>query len=375
MSEKVEDLKKDRDKIIVRTSIIGIAANVFLAAFKAVVGLLSNSIAVILDAVNNLSDALSSVITIIGTFLAGKKADANHPLGHGRIEYISAMLVSAIVLYAGGMSLYESVLKIINPIKPKYTTTSLIIIGTAVVVKIILGTYVKKTGKSVNSGALVASGSDALFDAIISFSVLVSAVILLLTGVSLEAYVGVIISLFIVKSGLDMLLETVDDIIGKRVDRDVLSEIKKTICSEEVVSGAYDMLLHSYGPDRYIGSVHIEVPDTMTAGEIDKLERRIAANVYEKHGIYLAGIGIYSVNTTDPEICEMREKIYTALHKYKGLLQVHGFHVDKDAKEISFDIILDFALEDKNETFNLIQHDIKSMYPDYNIIIAMDLDV
>ena len=158
---------ENRDKVIVRTSIVGIVANIFLAAFKAVVGILSHSIAVVLDAVNNLSDALSSVITIVGTKLAGKLPDKKHPLGYGRIEYLSAMIVAAIVLYAGITSLVESVKKIIHPEKADYSAVALIIIASAVVVKLILGRYVKAQGEKVNSSALVASGADASFDAIL----------------------------------------------------------------------------------------------------------------------------------------------------------------------------------------------------------------
>ena len=187
----------DRNKIIIRTSIIGIAANLFLVAFKAVVGLLANSIAVILDAVNNLSDAVSSVITILGTRLAGRKPDADHPYGHGRYEYLSAMVVSAIVIYAGVTAFVESVKKIIYPEMPDYSAVSLIIIGGAVIVKFFLGRYVKSVGKRINSNSLVSSGSDALFDAVLSLSVFVSAVIYISTGLSLEAYVGVLISIFI----------------------------------------------------------------------------------------------------------------------------------------------------------------------------------
>ena len=194
MSKSNKPAAKNRDAVIVRTSVIGIIANIFLAAFKAAVGILSNSIAVVLDAVNNLSDVLSSVVTIAGTKLAGKKPDKKHPLGYGRVEYLSAMIVAAIVLYAGITSLVESIKKIINPETPDYSAVSLIIIGSAVFVKIFLGIYVKKKGQSVNSGSLIASGSDALFDAILSASVLVSAIIFMLTGISLEAYVGVLIS-------------------------------------------------------------------------------------------------------------------------------------------------------------------------------------
>lgn len=288
------DMKQERDRAIVRTSAIGIGANLLLAAFKAAVGLAAHSIAVVLDAVNNLSDALSSVITIVGTKLAGRKPDKKHPLGHGRIEYLSAMIVAAIVLYAGVTSLVESVKKIITPEAADYSALSLVIIAVAVAVKLVLGRYVKSVGQRVNSGALTASGSDAMFDAILSASVLACALIYIFTGVGLEAYVGVVIAGFIIKAGVEMLVDTVDDILGRRADRELLADIRKTICEEKDVFGAYDLILHSYGPEQTIGSVHVEVPDTMTAAEIDGLERRVAERVYRAHGVILAGIGIYA---------------------------------------------------------------------------------
>ena len=205
----------DREKTIVRTSVIGIVTNVLLVGFKAFVGLMSNSIAIILDAVNNLSDALSSVVTIIGAKLGAKQPDKKHPLGYGRIEYLSSMIVAALVLYAGITSLVESIKKIIHPEAADYGAVTLVILFVAIAAKLILGLYVKKQGKRVNSGALVASGSDAMFDAILSASVLASAVVYLIWGVSLEAYVGVVIAGFIIKAGVEMMIETLNDIIGK----------------------------------------------------------------------------------------------------------------------------------------------------------------
>ena len=234
MSEKEQlndtaELAVDRNKIIVKTSIVGIAANLFLVAFKAVVGLLSHSIAVILDAVNNLSDALSSVITIVGAKLANRQPDKKHPLGHGRIEYISAMVVAAIVLYAGITSLVESVKKIITPEEADYSVISLIIIAAAVGVKLVLSRYVKAQGRIANSQSLIASGSDAGFDAILSLSVMASALIYTIWGISLEAYVGAVISLFIIKAGIEMLMETINDILGKRADPEITKKNKKII--------------------------------------------------------------------------------------------------------------------------------------------------
>ena len=272
---------ENRDRVIVRTSVIGILANLFLAAFKAAVGLLSHSIAVVLDAVNNLSDALSSVITIIGTKLAGKKPDKKHPLGYGRIEYLSALIVSAFVLYAGITALVESVKKIIHPEAADYSAAGLVIIASAVIVKLLLGRYVKATGEKVNSGALIASGSDAVSDAALSLSVFISAVIFMVTGFSLEAYVGVVIAVFIIRAGLEMMMETLDDILGKRADRELVKAVKKTVISVPGVRGAYDLFIHNYGPEQQVASIHVEVPDTMTADEIDEMERRIAYEVYK----------------------------------------------------------------------------------------------
>ena len=367
--------EQTRDSVIIRTSVIGILANIFLAGFKAAVGLLSNSIAVVLDAVNNLSDALSSVITIIGTKLASKLPDKKHPLGYGRIEYISAMLVAAIVLYAGVTSAVESIKKIIHPEAADYSATSLIIIGAAVIVKIILGRYVKAKGKQVNSGALVASGSDAMFDAVLSLSVFVSAVIFILTGISLEAYVGIIISAVIIKAGFEMLTDTIDEILGKRADRDMVKAIKETICEDKSVAGAYDLFLHSYGPDKFIGSVHVEIKDSMTAAEIDAMERRIAGKVYEKHGVALAGIGIYTINTQDDAAAKLRADITRTVMSHEGILQMHGFYADLEKRSVSLDIIIDFAVDDRRALFNEIEKELSEAYPDYSIDMAMDIDI
>ena len=300
---------ENRDAVIIRTSIIGIIANIFLAGFKAAVGILSNSIAVILDAINNLSDALSSVITIVGTKLSNKKPDKKHPLGYGRIEYLSALLVAGIVLYAGITSFTESVKKIIHPVKSDYSTISLIIIAVAVFVKVALGWYVKNQGKKVNSNSLIASGSDASFDAVLSASVLASAIIYICSGVSLEAYIGVLISAIIVKSGIEMMMETVDDILGSRPDGEFSKEIKKIICEDEEVRGAYDLILNNYGPERNYGSVHIEILDTMTADQIDILTRRIQARVFYKTGVILTGIGIYSHNAKNKKALQIDENV------------------------------------------------------------------
>lgn len=373
----MKDLSEEiviREKTIVRTSIIGIVTNVLLVGFKAFVGLLSNSIAIILDAVNNLSDALSSVVTIIGAKLGAKQPDKKHPLGYGRIEYLSSMIVAALVLYAGITSLVESIKKIIHPEVADYNTVSIIIISVAIIVKLILGLYVKKQGKKVNSGALVASGSDALFDAILSASVLASAIVYLVWGISLEAYVGVIIAGFIIKAGVEMMIETLNDIIGKREDAETTKELKRVVCEEESVLGAYDVTLFNYGPNKNYGSVHVELPDTLTVDEVDRITRRIQTNVFHKTGVILTGVGVYSHNTSNDEAAQMRNKIQETVLSHDWALQMHGFYADTEKKTVRFDVVVSFDA-DRKEALETLCSEVTALYPEYEVLIVPDVDV
>ena len=372
-ASEISALTADREKIIVRTSFIGIGANVLLAAFKAIVGLLSHSIAVVLDAVNNLSDALSSVITIIGAKLGAKQPNKKHPLGYGRVEYISSMLVAAIVLYAGITSLVESVKKIIHPEKADYSALTLVIIAVAIVVKLILGAYVKAQGEKVNSGALVASGSDALFDAVLSASVLASAVICLIWNISLEAYVGVIIACFIIKAGIEMMLETLDDIIGQRSDAEITASLRKLICEDEDVRGAYDIILFNYGPNKNYGTVHIELPDTMTVDDVDRITRRIQINVFQKTGVILTGVGVYSYNTTNDEAARIRNALQKAVLSNEWAMQMHGFYADTENKTLRYDVVVSFDI-DREQAQSILNELTHKMYPDYAASIVLDTD-
>ena len=364
-----------REKEIIKVSIIGIIANLFLAAFKAAIGALTNSIAITLDAVNNLSDVLSSIITIIGTRIASRKPDKKHPLGHGRVEYLSAGLIAIIVLYAGITSLVESVKKILNPSEPEYTNIALIIVAVAVVVKLVLGSYVKSKGKKLNSDSLVASGEDARLDAVISASTVVAALIYIFWGVSLESYLAALISLVIIKAGYEMISETLSEIIGERIDKDVIDELKQTIMEFEDVYGVYDVVLHNYGPDTLIGSLHIEVLDTYTAGQLDELQRHLMKAAYDKNNIILAGISVYARNSKNDRAKQDFEKVRHLVMSHKYVLQMHGFYINYEEKIMNFDIILDFDSPDRNGEYMHILSDVQEAFPDFAIGITLDLDV
>ena len=366
----------DREKQIVRTSIIGIIANIFLAGFKAFVGMVTHSIAITLDAVNNLSDALSSIITVVGTKLAAQSPDYKHPYGHGRVEYLSAMVISAIILYAGVTAFIESVKKIINPVTPDYTTVSLIIVAVAIATKIILGRYVQAVGKKVNSGSLEASGKDALLDSVISATTLVAAVLYLVSGISIEAYLGAVIALVIIKAGIDVMRETISLLLGERVDKELSVSIKRFIATSfEDVNGAYDLTLHNYGPDIYLGSVHIEIPDDYTVEKLDILTRDICDAVKEKFNVVLTAVSIYAANTDDAEKAGARSKISGMALKHEFVKGFHGFYINDASKQISFDVVVKFEAPDMNAICDAIKAEVEELYPGYAVRVNLDVDM
>ena len=364
----------ERNKKIIITSVIGIITNFLLATFKAIVGFLSGSIAIVLDSINNLSDVASSVVTIIGTRLANKKPDREHPFGHGRIEYLSALIISIIILYAGITSIIEAIKKIINPSKLEYTVFSIVVVVVAIFVKIFLGLYVKNKGKELNSSSLVNSGNDALLDSVISFSTLIAALIFLLTGISCEAYLGLIISAVIIKTGIEMIRSATSSILGERVDIELIKAVKKTIIDFPEVLGVYDIIFNNYGPNSYYGSVHIEIANNYSIDQVDELLRDITSTVYYEHGIVLSAIGIYSIDKTNPKAMSARRKIEKILKDYDTVLQMHGFYFNEKKKIIQFDIVVSFDENDQSKLYEDIYDKIKEIYSEYDLIISVDSD-
>lgn len=361
----------DRSSQIIRTSWIGIAANVLLAGFKAVVGLLANSVAIVMDAVNNLSDALSSIITIVGTKLSQRPADRKHPFGFGRVEYFSAIIIAIIVLSAGITSLIESAKKIFYPMQPEYTKTTLIVIFIAIIVKLVLGRYVKSKGEQLKSDALIASGSDALFDAVITLATLVSAGIMLLWNVSLDGVLGVLISLLIIKAGVEMLVSPVNELLGTSISAEFTKQIKKEVSSFEGVHGVFDLILHNYGPEMKIGSLHINVYDTMSAHEIHGLTRKITMQMLERHGIILT-VGVYAIATGGNKQAELQTKVMQTLKSHKDIVQVHGLYYSEKEKIMSVDVVPNIFVCDEQSFLNQLVSDIQPLVPDTHLEIVID---
>ena len=369
-------VEETRQKQIIRTSLVGIGANVVLAAFKAIFGLLSNSIAIVLDAVNNLSDALSSIITIAGTKLAGRRADRNHPYGHGRIEYLTTIVIAALVLWAGVTSLVESVERILHPQAASYEITTLIVVVVAVVVKIILGRYFKAQGRKLASDTLSASGTDATMDAVISATTLVAAIITMLGGPGLEAWLGAAISLVIIKAGVDILREALSKILGERVSGDVARAVKDAVQSVPGVLGAYDLILHDYGPQRLQGSVHVEVDEAITAREIDRISREVQARVMRETHVLLHTVGVYSSNAgADGKVAEMRRAVARMLEENPDVLEAHGLYVDEAARLVRLDFVVSYAAEDREAVYRECVASLEAQFPGYHFVTVLDPDI
>ncbi len=361
----------DRSQEIIRTSWIGIVTNVLLAGFKAVVGVLASSVAIVMDAVNNLSDALSSVITIVGTKLSQRPADRKHPFGFGRIEYFSAIIIAVIVLSAGVTSLIESVKKIFDPTTPEYTKTTLLVIVVAIVVKLVLGQYVKRKGEALKSDALIASGSDALFDAVITLATLVSAGVMLMWNVSLDGILGALISIVIIKAGIEMLASPVNELLGVSIPAELTREIKKEVSDFEGVHGVFDLILHNYGPDVKIGSLHINVYDTMSAHEIHALTRKISTSMFDKHGIVMT-VGVYAIATGDNRRADLQSQVMQTLAAHKEIVQVHGFLYSEKDQLLSVDVVPDISVHDDAALVSQLTSEIQPLVPDMQLVIVID---
>jgi cation diffusion facilitator family transporter len=361
-----------REKKIMRTSATGIITNILLAVTKIILGFISGSVAIMSDAVNNLTDSSSSLITIIGTHLAGKQPTRNHPFGYGRIEYLTSMLISVIVLVTGIEMTITSVKSIFKPEPVDFSIITLVIITITIVVKIWLGLYTKRTGKSVDSGALAASGADAVNDAVVSAVTLASAVFYLITHISIDSYTSTIISLFVIKTGIDVLHETLGKILGERGNSNLAQNIKQEIAVESEIISAHDLILHNYGPDTNTGSINLEIDHTITIGEIYPVLHRLQTMIYQKYHAYIV-FGLYAVDNDSPLSKEIRTLLSCFAAEEHHCIGFHGIDIDTVNKQIFCDIILDFNCNHA-EICSTVMQLLKKKYGQYQVIVTVDTE-
>ena len=363
----------NRDGKIIKTSVVGIVGNLFLVVAKAIIGIVASSVSIITDAANNLTDAMSSIVTIVGTKLSNKRPDRKHPFGHGRIEFITSALIGMIIFVAGATAIFESISSIIAKETPVYTLYSFIVIGVAVVAKIVLGIYFRMRGKKLSSDALSASGLDALMDSILSFGTLVGAIISYTAGFHLEGYIGVVIGLLIIKSAVDVFREAASKIIGERTDPELASNLTADVMKNPKVYGVYDLILNNYGEDRYIGSLHVEVDDHMIAKDIQLLEREIAYLCYEKYHAVMT-VGVYARSTESEYEAGIKKCVGEIIEGYPEIIQTHGFYVDEKNRVISLDIIISFECKQPDRIYREVHDKISEKFKDFTVQLILDKD-
>lgn len=375
-SEDIKN-KKVRERYGYLGGVVGILVNLVLFLIKITAGLLVNSIAVIADAFNNLSDVGASLVTIFGFKLSSKPADKEHPFGHGRIEYISGLIVAFLVILVGFEFIKSSFERIKNPVPVEFSLLPFILLIISISFKVWLSRFYRGIGNKINSSALKASSVDSISDVISSSTVVISLLISKFTSLPIDGYIGLVVSLVILYAGYNLIKDTLNPLLGVAPDEDLVEDIQKMLLSYEHIDGVHDLLVHNYGPGRIIASIHAEVPldiSVVAAHEvIDRAEKEISSEL----GIYLL-IHMDPVTTKDEEILSAKRELEEVLNKIPHISSFHDFRVvgEGDYKNLIFDVVVkdDFIITKESELKlqKQINEEIKKVSPNHNAIITVD---
>lgn len=342
-----EVVMEDRSKTIIRAGYMSLVVNLALGVLKAVVGITTHSIAILLDAVNSFTDMFSSIVTLAGTRIAGLPASEKHPFGFGRVEYLTSFTISAIILAAGISSFIEAIKSLMNPKPPEYTMVSLVIVALASLIKGLLGVYLKRTGKSCGSSTLVGTGVDAIMDGFVSLSTLAAAIVYITLGIGVESILAAGIALLVIKNGVSLLIDTISKVLGERVDPSVASKVERVVRSVEEVDLASGLILQDVGPERICGSIHITVDGDMTVAELNAVTRTVQKRVYNECGVMLACIGAYPAPQKDTSTRQVRALVGGIVWRHPQIVELRGLFVDSQAKHVRFDAIADYGMVDR----------------------------
>lgn len=361
----------DREKQIVHASTMNVIGNVVLAVAKGAAGIATGSVAIVLDAVNSLIDGLGSVIAIIGTKLAGRDADHDHPFGFGRMEYLTSIVIAALILSAGISSFIEAVRSIIHPTTPSYGVVPLAVVFVSALVKFGLGAYLLRTGKRLDSGSLVGSGTDSFMDGGVSLATFAAGVIYLATGLQIESLLAAGIAILIIKSGAELLLSTVSKLVGERVSPEVAAKVQEEVLSVDGVSDASGLVLLDFGPDQVVGTIHVTVDGQMTVSEFDSVARKVRSRVEEDCGITLAGITPYPESFNSEDIRELRAKVGRIAFESGRVVELRGFYADSQTHTVRFDAVADFGSGDIEQLRTQIVKTCKTECPGWDFEVRV----
>ena len=376
---------KDTSNKIVRDcygyfgGLVGIILNLILFTIKLIVGLITNSIAIIADAFNNLSDVASSVITILGFKLASKPPDKEHPFGHGRLEYISGLIVSFMVILVGFEFIKTSFNKIIHPSNVIFSLISFLLILASIGIKIWISKFNSIMGNAINSSALKASSTDAFSDVISSSCVALSLLLSIWVNFPLDGYIGILVSLIIIYAGYSLIKKTLNPLLGEAPDKELVKGIRSKLLSFDYITGAHDLVIHNYGPGRCMGSIHAEVPCDISIVKIHEIIDEAEKEISDEFNLYLV-IHMDPINTTDKDVKASRLELLDVLKSFSIIKSIHDFRIvgEGDHKNLIFDVVIDFdpnfSENDESHLEDNININLKKIYPYYNAVMTIDRD-
>ena len=360
-----------REGTVVTVSGLNILVNLIFAAIKVVIGLAVSSVAIVSEGVNNATDSATSLITIVGTKLSAKHPTEKHPFGFGRIEYLTSLLISVLILFTGAELMESSVKRIFEPQEMSISYVTMAIIAVSALVKLALGLYTIKEGRRVDSSSLVALGTECRSDSVVSVITLVTALVFLVFHVSLDAYAGIIMSLIVLKAGFEVLKETLSDILGQAGEKELAQELYRIIRAEPLVLNAADMMLHNYGPDAYSGSVNVEIDHSKTVGEVyaalHELQLRI---MHEKHITMV--FGIYAVDRDHAQIRQLREQVAAFVREQKHVTSYHALYIHPNGKDLYVDLVVDYDLADWEALRKEFTAYMAELYPDKHLELVIE---
>ena len=360
-----------REGAVVTVSALNILVNLISAAVKVVIGMAVSSIAIVSEGVNNATDSATSLITIVGTKLSAKHPTEKHPFGFGRIEYLTSLLIAVLILFTGAELMESSIKLIFEPQEMSISYVTMAIIAVSAILKLLLGTFTIKEGKRVDSSSLAALGTECRSDSVVSVITLVTALVFLVFRVNLDAYAGIIMALIVLKAGLEVLRQTLSDLLGQSGEKELAQELYRIIRAEPLVLNAADMMLHNYGPDAYSGSVNVEIDHSKTVGEVyaalHELQLRI---MHEKHITMV--FGIYAVDKDHQEIRQLREQVAAFVREQEHVTSYHALYIHPNGRDIYVDLVVDYDLADWDELRREFTDYMAARYPEKHLELVIE---
>ena len=360
-----------REGTVVTVSGLNILVNLIFAAIKVVIGLAVSSIAIVSEGVNNATDSATSLITIVGTKLSAKHPTEKHPFGFGRIEYLTSLLISVLILFTGAELMESSVKRIFEPQEMSISYVTMAIIAVSALVKLALGLYTIKEGRRVDSSSLVALGTECRSDSVVSVITLVTALVFLVFHVSLDAYAGIIMSLIVLKAGFEVLKETLSDILGQAGEKELAQELYRIIRAEPLVLNAADMMLHNYGPDSYSGSVNVEIDHSKTVEEVYAALHELQLRIMHEKRITMV-FGIYAVDRDHAQIRQLREQVAAFVREQKHVTSYHALYIHPNGKDLYVDLVVDYDLADWEALRKEFTAYMAELYPDKHLELVIE---